>query len=515
MGAGSRFGALLKRYRVAAGLTQEGLAERAGLSAKAISALERGARQVPRRDTVQLLADALALAGPERDALEATVRRRLGPAHAAPLPALPAPLTPLVGRAQAEADVARLLHRPEVRLLTLTGPAGVGKTRLALQVAWDLGATYPDGVAFVALAALRDPALVLPTIARTLGLRDAGGRPLDKTLLAALRDRSLLLVLDNLEQVLVAGPAIAEVVAACPGVTVLATSRARLRVRGEHEYPVPPLALPASGADDQGVAGVAAVALFVQRARALQPDFVLTTATATPVAEICRRLDGLPLALELAATRIKVLPPRALLARLGQRLILLTDGPRDAPPHQRTLRATLAWSYDLLTPDQQALFRQLAVFVGGCTLETAEAVCAPDDGPDRPPLLDGLAQLVDQSLLVVDRGAAVEDGDRGADSVEPRYGMLETLREYGLEALAARGETDVVHRRHALHYLALVEAALPWLTGPHQVAWFARLEREHDNVRAALQWACARAGGTGAALRRGAVAVLVHAQPPR
>ena len=311
------------------------------------------------------------------------------PAAAAPMSAsprprsrhsLPAPPTRLIGRDREQALIADRLLQEDTRLLTLTGPGGVGKTHLALQVAADLADRFEDGVSFVGLAPVLDPALVGSAIAQALGVGEATGRPLLESVKDHLRERELLLLLDNFEHVLAAAPLVADLLAACRRLKVLVTSRAVLHLRGEKEVAVPPLALPAREhvLSLPALAGYAAVALFVERARDARPDFAITSENAPAVAEICRRLDGLPLAIELAAARVKLLPPRALLARLEHRLALLTGGPRDLPARQQTLRDTIAWSYDLLDPAEQALFRRLAVFVGGCTLEAAEAVCAGD-----------------------------------------------------------------------------------------------------------------------------------------
>ncbi len=495
------FAELLKRYRVAANLTQDALAERAGLSIRAISDLERGVRRSPHRDTVALLADALGLGAEERALLlRAAARppRTMPRTMAAPSattasategavePMLPAPLTPIIGREREEAAAVHLLEREDVRLLTLTGPPGIGKTRLALQVATTLREQYHDGVCFVSLAAVREADLALSAIARALGLRLAGSLSLLDQLRARVREKRLLLLLDNFEQVVTAAPLVAELLATCPTVKALVTSRAPLHVRGEHVLSVPPLQLPAldSLPPPAALGRYSAIALFVQRARAIRPIFALTATNAAAVAAICHRLNGIPLAIELAAARVKLLAPAELLARLEHRLSLLTGGASDLPARQQTLRDAIGWSYELLDAGLQRLFRRLCVFAGGCTLEAAEAIgearVESAYSPRSMDILDAVESLMDQSLLVQEE---LPDGDA-------RLTMLETIREYGWDMLAACGEVEETRRRHAEYYLTMAESAEPRLKGPDQGTWLPRLEREHDNLRAALEWAC-------------------------
>jgi len=406
-------------------------------------------------------------------------------------------LTPLLGREREVAAVAGLLARDGVRLVTLTGPGGVGKTRLAIEIAGRRSDASPDGAVFVGLAPVADPALVVPAIAQALGVREAEDRPLAQRVADALRLRRLVLVLDNCEHVLDAAPVVAELLAACPDLTVLATSRVRLRLSAEQEYPVPPLALTdAADADAADHLHPAALRLFADRARAVQPDFALTPENAPVVADICRRLDGLPLAIELAAARIKVVPPPALLARLERRLPLLTGGGRDMPARHRTMRDTIAWSYDLLLPDEQSLFRRRAVFVGGFDLAAAEAVAARD-GSSGDEVFDGVAALVEQSLLRQEEGA-------GGD---PRFGMLETVREFGLDRLVADGDEVAVRDRHAVWCLRVIETAWPpRATTSRSGEALARLDAERDNVRAALAWVIARADADSALRLAGGLA---------
>jgi predicted ATPase len=411
----------------------------------------------------------------ERLSRSPAVERVLGPAT------LPVPRTPLIGREAELAETRALLRRDDVRLVTFTGTGGTGKTRLALQLAADVTPDFPGGVYFAALSSITDPALVAPTLVQILGVRHSGNRNPADTLKEAIGsvDAPLLLVLDNLEQVLDVAPLLMDLLERCGQLKLLVTSRAVLRVYGEHGFEVPPLERP--GAGQTPVAELArnpAVALFVQRAAAVKPDFKLTAENGAAVAEICRKLDGLPLAIELAAARIRMLTPDAMLQRLRSRFELLTGGARDLPARQQTLRATVEWSHGLLTGPEQKLFCRLSVFVGGCTLEAAEAVCnaREDLGVD---ILDGMESLVGQSLV---REMQQADGD-------VRFTMLETIREYAAQCLACGPDDDTTRRAHAAYCLVLAEEGVPLQAPEDRTAWLAQCDLENDNLRAALEWA--------------------------
>jgi non-specific serine/threonine protein kinase len=497
------FAQLLRRYRLAAGLTQEALAARANLSVRAVSDLERGVKRHPHWETVALLTQALGLTEAERADFAGAARQAVllpttmpaqgqapqtGPVRALDIQPgqtkstnLPRVLTSFIGRTREQVTVARLLQ--EAPLLTLTGAGGCGKTRLAIEVARAVVAAYPDGVCLVELAPLADPTLVAQAVATALGVPEEPGHPWLSLLAAALQEKHLLLVLDNCEHLVGACAELAgTLLQSCPQLQVLATSREPLRMAGEQVWRVPSLSLPdpRQPAPAWHLHDAEAVRLFVERARAVQPAFALTEQNAAAALQVCRRLDGIPLALELAAARLAVLTLEGLAARLDDCFRLLTGGSRTALPRQQTLRATMDWSYALLAEAERALLRRLAVFAGGWTLEAAEAVCA-GQGLDAWLVLDMLAGLVNKSLVVLEEPKAAAGG-------EGRYRLLETVRQYAQELLVASGETAMVRERHLAWCLALAEEAEPALLGAGQRGWLERLETERDNLRAALQW---------------------------
>ena len=487
MGEQPPLGRMLRRYRTSAALTQEELAERAGVSVRTLSDVERGLRGSVHPGTAERLADALGLREAERRRFEAAARSRRGPPRSAgaPVPGVPALLPPMIGRDDEREALVSAFTTGGVRLLTVTGPGGVGKTRLGIDVAEAVTGSYGGGAVFVPLAAHRDPHLVGPVIAAALGLR-LGPGPQADVLSEQIGDRHLMLVLDTFEHLLGAAPLVGALIAACPRLTVLITSRSALHLRGEHEFPLGPLASPTGSESAAELDRSPAVALFLERARAVAPQLRLDEATAPVIAGICRRLDGLPLALELAAARARHLPLDALYEHLERRLDLLTGGPLDAPPHQRTLRDTVAWSYDLLDRDAQRVLREVSVFAGGWTLDAAQAVCTP--GPD---LLDRVSTLVDQSLVHLANGS--------------RYAMLDVIAEYAGSLREAEGETAALERRHADHFLALAERAETGLGRADQGTWYRLLADDHANLRAALRTSLAHGSAETAVRLAGAL----------
>jgi predicted ATPase/transcriptional regulator with XRE-family HTH domain len=504
------FGQWVKSQRKALGLTQANLAQRVTCSKSMINKIE-GDLRLPAKPLIELLALHLKIAPAEYAAFVHLAQPHLliEPGASSnpeavkttrpsfvPRPVQPVPLTPLIGRERDVAAVCASLQKNELRLLTLTGAGGTGKTRLALQVATELQEAFADGVYFVSLAPVRDPALVLSTIVQALGLKSVRDQHDDELLITHLHEKAALLILDNFEQALPATKAIAELLTFTAYIKILITSRTLLRLSGEHEFVVPPLAVPDLnlGTDPASLAASPAVRLFVQRAQAARADFVLTPENAPSVAEICARLDGLPLAIELAAARCKVLSPQAILARLtgamgGGALGLLSGGIQDLPARQQTIRQTIEWSYNLLSKREQTLFRRLGVFVGGCTLEAIEAICETLSAETLPRLqpaaqlsaLDAATALMDQSVL---RQVEGPDG-------EPRFFMSETLREYAFESLTVGNELELMRQQHAGYFLRFVEALEPKLRGSEQEACLKRLDADYNNIRAALTWSCA------------------------
>jgi predicted ATPase/transcriptional regulator with XRE-family HTH domain len=461
------FGTLLRRYRLSAGLSQEALAERANLSVEAISTLERGTRRAPYAGTIELLADALDLDRNDRQALKAAVDRRRAPRQPRRLAlvSLPLPLTRLVGRERALATVCALIAEHSARLVTITGVGGVGKTHFALELAHSLKSEFEDGAAFVSLSSIRDPAHVASALGQCLERKGDSDAPSFDALCGQIGERHVLLVVDNFEHVLAGSKLVVELLKRCARAAIVVTSREALRVTGEHEFLLPPLEL-----DD-------AVELLIDRSRAIQPHVDLKPQKDSLVS-ICRRLDGLPLAIELAAARLRHYPVSALLERLSSRLDVLVAGTRDSPPRQRTMRDAIEWSYQLLSAAEMLLFQIGSLFAGGWTLETIVALAKSNDSANEG-VDDVLTSLADKHLI------SIREGPGG----EIRFEMLETIRDYAYEQLIASGRSNPFQRAFAEYYSGLAHRAYPHLLGPDAASWFASIGRDFENFRAALRWA--------------------------
>ena len=491
----SAFGMLLRHHRLAAGLSQEALAERARMSAHGISALERGYRRSPLSETLVLLISALALNDEQRREFEAAATRvgvvrrgssiAVGPWPDTRIATLPLALTSFVGRERELEEIARLVR--EHRMVTLTGTGGIGKTQTALQVAIALSDAGDDAACFVGLAPISDPSLVAATIASAVGVQEVPNRPLLETLVTYLKNKALLLILDNCEHVITEAGIVAEaLLIGCPRVRILATSREPLKAAGEYTYRLASLSVPsreaAPGLDATDATEYGAVVLFADRARAADHRFTLTDENAPIAAEICRLLDGIPLAIELAAARVNVLSVKALAKRINDTFQVLTGGERTALPRQQTMRATIDWSYNLLAAREQRVFERLAVFAGGCTLATATEVCGGEETAEAE-LLNLLSSLVDKSLVVVD-----------LESSEPRYRLLESFRHYAREKLASSGKRDAVAHCHAVAYLGCARRTTRRLDEPDTAFLEIETQKELDNYRSALQWTLADRG---------------------
>ncbi|MFL5731591.1 MAG: helix-turn-helix domain-containing protein, partial [Chloroflexia bacterium] len=491
---------LRKRRKLSLDLTQEELADRIGCSPETIRKYESGERR-PSKHTAEVIGQGLGV--PQEEWADLVRFARQAPHDEEPdlpdfvrIEGLGAPAaaarertnlldwpTNFIGRDKEQARLAEMLMNEEVRLLTLTGPPGIGKTRLSFKVGHNLLDRFRDGVFWVGLSPITDAALVLPAITQALKVKEAPNQERLELLKNYLRDKEMLLVLDNFEQVVEAGEFVAALAEHCPELKVMVSSRSPLNLYGEHEFEVPPLDIPdpEDPEDLETIAQCAAVELFVQRSQAVNPNFKLTEGNVLVVSEICRQLDGLPLAIELAAARIKLLTPQAILARLSNRLKLLTAGAQNLPPRQQTLRGAIDWSYDLMGIDDQLLFRRMGAFVGSTTLDSVEGVCRlPGEPTGKLDALDGVSSLLGKSLL-----KRIDDA-KGED--EPRFMMLWTIREYASERLAESGEEQAVRRQHAAYYLRLAEAAEPHLTSGGRQPWMERLDSEWSNIRAALEW---------------------------